>query len=90
MTEAGHLEWFFEEKEVTMWATSMLLVGILRKVEKIDRLVSTLLKMPIRQGQVEWNCVGCWVKEALEPLDADGKALGTSVTEWQAVRDGVM
>ena len=90
MTAAGQSEWFFEEKDVTLLATSMLLVRIMiGKVEKIERLVSTLRKVPIRQGQMGWNCVG-WVKEALEALNADGKALGTSVTEWQAVRDGVM
>ena len=90
MTAAGRSEWVFEEKEVTLLATSMLLVRIMiGKVEKKDRLESTLHKVPIRQGQMGWNCVG-WVKEALEALNADGKALGTSVTEWQAVRDGAM
>ena len=68
----------------------MLLVRIMiGKVKKMDRLESALRKVPIRQGQMGWNCVG-WVKEALEALNADGKALGTSVTEWQAVRDGAM
>jgi len=31
-----------------------------------------------------------WIKEALEGLKVDGKALGTSVTEWNQVRDGAM
>jgi len=90
MTTAGRSEWVFEEREVTLLATSMLLVRIMiGKVKKMDRLESALRKVPIRQGQMGWNCVG-WVKEALEVLNADGKALGTSVTEWQAVRDGAM
>lgn len=28
-----------------------------------------------------------WVKEALETLAKDGKALGSAVTDWEIVRD---
>lgn len=42
-----------------------------------------------RQGQMGWNCVS-GMKEVLQVLNADGKALGTSVTGWQAVWDGAM
>lgn len=31
-----------------------------------------------------------WVKEVLEGLEADGKAMGTSVLEWERVRDEAM
>ncbi|KAH6664026.1 hypothetical protein B0J14DRAFT_621330 [Halenospora varia] len=40
------------------------------------RLESMLRQVPIKQGEPRWNCV-IWVKEALEALGADGKALGT-------------
>jgi hypothetical protein len=40
-------------------------------------------------GQPGWNCV-FWVKEALEMLKADPKALGTSVVEWEKVRSEAM
>lgn len=90
MITAGQSEWFFEERDVTLLATSMLLVRIMiGKIEKMDRLLSILRRVPIRQGQRGWNCVS-WVREALETLDADGRALGSSVTEWQRVRDGAM
>ncbi|TVY47527.1 hypothetical protein LOCC1_G003694 [Lachnellula occidentalis] len=90
MLAAGQSEWYFEERDVGLLATSMQLVRIMiGKIEKMDRLVSILRRVPIRQGQRGWNCVS-WVKEALESLNADGKALGTSVTAWQAVRDGAM
>jgi hypothetical protein len=90
MTAAGQSEWYFEERDVTLLATSMLLVRIMiGKVEKMDRLASAVRRVPIRQGETGWNCVS-WVKEALEALTADGKALGTSVTEWPVVRDGAM
>jgi hypothetical protein len=90
MIAPHQIEWYFEERDVSLLATSMLLVRVMiGKVESKDRLVSTLRKVPIRQEQAGWNCVG-WVKEALEALNADGRALGTSVTEWQAVRNGAM
>ena len=44
---------------------------------------------PTRQGDPSWNCVW-WVKEALEGLKADGRALGSCVIEWDRVRDGAM
>ncbi|KAJ9605999.1 hypothetical protein H2200_009848 [Cladophialophora chaetospira] len=36
-----------------------------------------------------WNCVQ-WIKEALETLDKDKKALGRRVADWQTVRNAVM
>jgi hypothetical protein len=72
-----------------MVATNILLVRILiGKVEK-ERLANILRGVPIRQHQVGWNFVN-WVQEALATLRTDGKALGTSITEWQAVRDQAM
>jgi hypothetical protein len=59
------------------------------KVEKMDRLVNTLRSIPIRQGEQGWNCVS-WVREALEAIQADGKALGTAIIEWSKVRDAAM
>jgi hypothetical protein len=82
--------WLFEEKETSLSATSMLLVRVMiAKVEKKDRLISTLRDTPIKQDVAGWNCVG-WVKEALQNLEMDGKALGTAVTDWTKVRNAVM
>ncbi|KAJ5189668.1 hypothetical protein N7491_008287 [Penicillium cf. griseofulvum] len=36
-----------------------------------------------------WNCV-FWVKEALEVIKVDPKALGTSVVGWERVRNEAM
>ena len=61
----------------------MLLIRIVvGKVVDGNRLVEILRNTPIRQGQPGWNCV-LWVKEALEMLKVDTKALGTSVVEWK-------
>lgn len=68
----------------------MLLVRIMiGKVEDKNRLTAILRNTPIKQGQPGWNCVW-WVKEALERVKDDGKALGTSVLEWEKVKDGAM
>jgi hypothetical protein len=83
-------EWFFDEQDIPLVPTGMLLVRIMiGKVEDKVRLVSVLRNTPIRQGQPGWNCV-IWVKEVLEGLKADGKAMGTSVLEWESVRDEAM
>jgi hypothetical protein len=83
-------QWFFEERDCALAPSNMLLVRIMvAKVKNKDRLVSVLRNTPIRQDQQGWNCVA-WVKEALERLEDDGKAIGTSVTEWEAVRDKAM
>jgi hypothetical protein len=76
----GGSEWFFEERECPLAPTSMLLVRIMvGKVADGNHLVNILRNTPIRQGQPGWNCV-FWVKEAL----------GTSVVEWEKVRNEAM
>lgn len=86
----GGSEWFFEERECPLAPTSMLLVRIMvGKVADGIRLVEILRRTPIRQGQPGWNCV-FWVKEALETIKRDGKAVGTSVIEWDKVRNQAM
>ena len=68
----------------------MLLVRIMiGKVVDRGRLAGILRKTPLRQGTGGWNCV-LWIKEALEKIQADGKALGSSVTAWEKVRVGAM
>lgn len=86
----GGSEWFFEERDCPLAPTSMLLVRIIvGKVADKSCLVEILRNTPIRQGQPGWNCV-FWVKEALERLKANTKALGTSVIEWSKVRNEAM
>lgn len=90
LTQGGGSEWYFDECKCRLVQTSMLLVRIMiAKVKDNDQLTSILRSTPIRQGESGWNCIS-WVKEALEKLEADKQALGTSVTEWASVRDGAM
>lgn len=77
----GGSEWKFEERECSLSSTSMLLVRIVvGKVADGNRLVEMLRNTPIREGE----------PESLEMLKADNKALGTSVVEWEKVRNGAM
>ena len=86
----GKSEWFFEGEDVSLRATNMLLVRItIAKVLDNQRLKGILRQIPIKQGEPGWNCV-IWVKEALEALRADEKALGTGDIGWQKVRDTAM
>ena len=86
ITKEGVSAWVFEEKESSL----MVLVRVMiAKVNNRDRLISILRNVPIRPHVLGWNCVE-WVKEALELLEKDGKALGNSVTEWRTVRNAAM
>ncbi|KAI1418843.1 hypothetical protein F5Y12DRAFT_401581 [Xylaria sp. FL1777] len=85
-----HTVWTYEEKAITLYPTSMLLVRVLiAKVLDKNRVHTILRRIPIRSDTVGWNCVG-WVQEAVEALIRDGKALGTSAKSWPAVRDIAM
>ena len=89
VTPSG-LQGFFDEQDIPLTPIGMLLVRIMiGKVEDKTRLVDVLRNTPIRQGQPGWNCVN-WVKEVLEGLKAGGKVMGTSVLEWERVRDEAM
>ena len=90
MIESGELAWLYEERSTSLAPTTMQLVRVMiGKVENSERLLKVLRGTPIRHGEPDWNCVS-WVKEALEGLKADGKAVGTGVLEWDRVRDGAM
>ncbi|KAF2765264.1 hypothetical protein EJ03DRAFT_280396 [Teratosphaeria nubilosa] len=82
--------WQFEEMKTRLIATRMLLVRVcIGKIEKDDRVRSILRSVPIRDDTENWNCV-YWVKEALQLLKADGRAIGTGELDWVLVRDTAM
>lgn len=82
--------WTFEEVRTSLMPTQMILVRILiAKIENTDRLAQLLREVPVKQGQQDWNCVS-WVKEALSQLEVSNGILGTSVIQWEAVRNAAM
>ncbi|KAH7890943.1 hypothetical protein F5I97DRAFT_1976300 [Phlebopus sp. FC_14] len=90
ISASTQIQWLFEEREIGLHATHMLLVRItIAKIANRDRLADILRNVPIRQGTPGWNCVG-WVKEALERLKNDSEALGTNVIDWEKVRHTAM
>ncbi|KAK5113788.1 hypothetical protein LTR62_003172 [Meristemomyces frigidus] len=82
--------WIFERRSTSMRATTMILIRVMiGKIVSKERLESVFESTPVREGDPGWNCVG-WVREALEGLERDGRALGTSITAWESVRDTAM
>jgi len=89
MTSTG-MKWQFEEKQTTLEPTNMILVRVLvGKVVDGDRLKHLLHSVPVVEGDETWNCV-IWVRDALELLERDGKAIGTRQLVWKIVRDAAM
>jgi hypothetical protein len=90
MKQDGNSEWEFEEAPTTMLPARMIMIRILiAKIESRDKLAQILRQIPIRQGQQGWNCVG-WIKEALSELKNSTNVIGTSVVEWDAVRNAAV
>ncbi|KAG9253201.1 uncharacterized protein F5Z01DRAFT_637460 [Emericellopsis atlantica] len=83
--------WEYDERESSLLATSMLLVRVIfAKVKDRDRSEFILRNIPIRAGEVGWNCVG-WVKKAIETALSDKKALGPPKNlNWDSIRDTAM
>ncbi|PWY69035.1 hypothetical protein BO94DRAFT_540166 [Aspergillus sclerotioniger CBS 115572] len=87
---APGFEWSFENRSCSLAPTNMLLVRVMiGKVTDSSRLTEILCSTPVRGGQPGWNCIS-WIREALERIRADKKALGTSVTEWDTIRNAAM
>lgn len=67
--------WVFEERDIGMNPTAMILVRIvIGKVGNLDRVASVLRQVPVHQNLPGWNCVS-WLRDALEMLRTNGKAL---------------
>lgn len=82
--------WQYEELDIPLVPTSMLLVRVVvAKVKDLGLLRSIFERVPLRPETDGWNCVG-WEEEAFDAAIQDSKALGTSAPDWQTVRDTAM
>lgn len=82
--------WEFEARNIALGAIEMLLVRVVvGKIKDKKRAEDAMRSVPILQGDAEWNCVA-WVQKALEAVQADGKAVGTSQLDWRVVRNAAM
>lgn len=75
--------WQFEEAQVqNMRNPDNLLVRILiAKVKDEARLAEIFRNVPVVQDDPSWRC-RTWVRNALEAINQDGRAVGTSILDW--------
>jgi hypothetical protein len=79
-------DWVYEEINIGMPATNMILVRVLAaKVKKMDRLESAMRSVPVRPDVPGWTCRS-WVEEAYRTLQGDGKAIG-SCPDWETLSE---
>ena len=80
-------EWEYEELEIPITPTRMILVRVtVAKVTDWDNMEQILRGIPLVQNDASWTC-RTWVKDALVRLADDGRALGTSVSDWLTVEN---
>jgi hypothetical protein len=83
----GQHLWHYEALDIPLVQTSMLLVRVMvGKVLDGPRLASVLEKVPLVQQDPRWTC-RIWVRDAIAALEADGKCLGTRMTDWQKLEE---
>lgn len=71
-------QWVFEERDIGMNPTAMILVRVVvGKVASLRKVEEVLREVPVCGDEPGWNCVR-WLGEALERLRADPKALSSS------------
>ncbi|KAI2084927.1 hypothetical protein LOZ36_004428 [Ophidiomyces ophidiicola] len=81
----GQVKWEYQAIEIPLFQTAMLLGRIMvAKVTDGTQLHRSLAAVPIIQNNPEWTC-RTWVKDAVASLEADGKSLGTRVTNWEEI-----
>ncbi|KAI1117982.1 hypothetical protein F5Y14DRAFT_447391 [Nemania sp. NC0429] len=84
------LVWAYEEQQIDRGPQYMLLTRvIIGKVLDKGRLRSIIGGIPVRPETPGWNCVG-WVREAVDAVLRDDRALGTTVETWAEVKDTAM
>ncbi len=86
ITATGVSEWIYDEQVINVARTNSLLVRVVvAKVTDMGRLQAAIRGVPIVQGDPAWTCI-TWVRNALEAVGADGKAVGTARLDWETVR----
>ncbi|KAJ6133823.1 hypothetical protein N7523_000145 [Penicillium sp. IBT 18751x] len=95
MTTNGPVWQLVEETTSLLPGTTMVLVRVMiGKIIDKERLLSVLRETPVRAHEPRpahqiYTCA-VWVQEALESIKQDGRAMGTSVLDWNSIRDTAM
>lgn len=86
-TQSVDGSWQYEEKVLPDVRNDLNLLArvLVAKVEDEQHLIAVLRSVPIIQDDEHWRCWS-WVADAIVALEADGKALGTSVLQWERIQ----
>jgi hypothetical protein len=87
----GSSIWVYESLDITLVQNNAMLLGriLIAKVTDDAQLRSTLAAVPIVQDDPSWGC-RIWVRDAIAALEADGKSLGTRITDWETVEQAAV
>lgn len=89
-TQSKLSRWAWEYEEILLQnvqiTTSLLVRVMIGKVEDLERLVAIFRIVPVIQNNPDWRC-RTWCANALAAVAADGKAVGTSVLDWEHVEE---
>ena len=82
----GEVVWIYEELDLrnVRMTNTLLARFVVAKIEDEERLVNILRSIPVIQKDPGWRC-RTWLANALEVIARDGKAVGTSVLDWQKI-----
>ncbi|KAI1158390.1 hypothetical protein F5B18DRAFT_665241 [Nemania serpens] len=84
------LVWTYEEQRIAGGPQFMLLTRlVIGKVLDKGRLRSIIGGIPVRPETPGWNCI-VWVREAVDAVLRDGKALSSAVETWTEIKDTAM
>ncbi|OCK80831.1 hypothetical protein K432DRAFT_296845, partial [Lepidopterella palustris CBS 459.81] len=73
----------YEARDIPLAPTSMLLARVtIGKVANGAQLAATLAAVPLVQDNRAWTS-RIWVRNAIAPLEADRRGLGTRVANWK-------
>ncbi|KAJ4258851.1 hypothetical protein NW762_007938 [Fusarium torreyae] len=82
--------WDFEEIDISMEPTSMILARVLiGRVKDLTRFRLVLWRTPLQQEVKAWNWVD-WIEEAFHGAIQDSEALETYITDWAVIKETAM
>lgn len=86
VTNSPSSQWNYEEMEVedVQNAANLLARVLIAKVEDHGSLENIFRGIPVIQNDPAWRC-RTWIEHALQGISNDGKAVGTSVLDWQRI-----
>ncbi|EGE07146.1 hypothetical protein TEQG_06134 [Trichophyton equinum CBS 127.97] len=78
--------WEYEEVKLRNVKNTLNLLAriMIGKIEDEARLVKIFQEVPLVQNDETWRC-RTWVKNALTAIEKDGKAVGTSILNWEKI-----